>query len=118
MKNICGQYISIAKSFFPIMGKAERQYMKSLKTDIEECCAEENISSLEQLYDKYGMPHDVANNYFTMLDVDAIARKTRYGKRVKITALAMLFIILCGVFVWGTTYYNIYRILTKQNSSF
>lgn len=118
MKNICGQYISTVKTFFPIMGKRERQYIKSLETDVTDYCMEEDISSLEQLYEKYGMPHEVANTYFTVADMDALTRKMRYRRWVKITVFAMLFLVFCGVLVWGITTYNTYRIFDEVEQLF
>lgn len=118
MKNICGQYISNVKSFFPILGKRERQYIKSLKMDIDDYCMEEDIGSLEQLYEKYGMPYEVANTYFAISDVDAITRKMRYRKWVKITVSVMLFLVFCGVLAWGITTHNIYQILEEEEQLF
>lgn len=109
MKSISGQYISTIKSFFPIMGKKERQYIKSLTEDVADYCIEEDISSLEQLYEKYGMPHEVANMYLSMLDVEVTAKRIRHSKWIKITVSVMLFLFFCGVLVWGITTYNRYR---------
>jgi len=100
------------------VGKRERQYIKSLKMDIDEYCTEENISSLEQLYEKYGAPHEVANTYFSMLGMDAITRKMRYRKWVKISVSAMLFLVFCGILVWGITTYNTHRILDQEEQLF
>lgn len=109
MRNICGRYISDVKFFFPVLGKKEKQYIKSLKLDIADYCVEENISSLEQLYERYGMPYEVANAYLSTLDVNVMAKRIRYSKWIKVATSAGLLLVFCGVLVWGITTYNEYR---------
>lgn len=109
MRNICGRYISDVRFFFPVLGKKERQYIKSLKLDIADYCVEENISSLEQLYERYGMPYEVANAYLSTLDVNVMAKRIRYSKWVKVTTSAVLLLVFCGVLAWGITTYDTYR---------
>ena len=54
MNKICKQYISEVKSFFPIMGKSEKRYVTKLKANIESYCEDEEITTKEELYEKYG----------------------------------------------------------------
>lgn len=95
--------------FFSGSREKERQYIKSLKMDIADYCMEENISSLEQLYKRYGMPYEVANEYLSTLDVDVMAKRIRCGKWIKFSVSAMLLVVFCGVLAWAVTTYKEYR---------
>lgn len=59
MNTICRQYIKNAQSFFPIIGKEERKYLKNLELTINEYCEEKSISSLNSIYEDFGMPFEI-----------------------------------------------------------
>ena len=77
MNKLCQQYISNVKSLFPIMGKAEKKYVHSLATDVNDYCSEESIETIDELYENYGAPSDIVNNYFSASDTTEIIKRIK-----------------------------------------
>ncbi len=84
MNKICKQYISEVKSFFPIMGKSEKRYVTKLKANIESYCEDEEITTKEELYEKYGLPNNVVNDYFSAADTEYIVKKSKLQNILKL----------------------------------
>ncbi len=107
MNKLCRKYLSVIKSFFPMIGKKERQYLSSLKTEIQDCYLENDIQTLEDFYHVYGYPSDIVNWYYTQVPPEELIRKIRTGRRMKkiILAVLVLFIsssVICGVHMYHT----------------
>lgn len=83
MDELCQQYISNVKVFFPIMGKKEKEYLRKLSTSVEECCEEKAITTVEELYDEIGSPGDVFNTYFSQQNMSQVIRRIRLVKWIK-----------------------------------
>lgn len=97
---ISKQYISEVKTLFPLIGKSERNYIKKLKTNVESCCDENNITTKQELYDCYGLPNDVVNDYYSSVDTEYLIRKIRISKYLK-----MIVAIVLTVAVFATSIY-------------
>lgn len=94
MNKVCKEYISDAKKFFPIMGKDERNYLRGVSGKIEECCAENNITSKHELFKQYGQPYEIANDYYETFDTEEIIKKIRISKYKKILVSIIVAVIL------------------------
>ena len=77
MTKLCQQYLSDVKAFFPIMGKPERAYLTKLTATVEDYCIEEKITTVEQIYDGFGHPSEVANTYLTSADTSYFIKRIR-----------------------------------------
>lgn len=96
MNKICKEYTGEVRKFFPVFGKRERTYFKSLKSDVESYCEENDITAKSQLYENYGKPNEVVCNYLSAVDIDYVVKKvdiSKYIKAVLLVLLAMLLII-------------------------
>ena len=92
MNKICREYILEIKALFPIKRKPEREYIKKLVSDIEDYCEEENVTSKQELYENYGKPNEIVNNYFSAVDTEYIAKQIRVTGFIK-TAVAVLLVL-------------------------
>ena len=92
MNKICREYILEIKALFPIKRKPEREYIKKLVSDIEDYCEEENVTSKQELYENYGKPNEIVNNYFSAVDTEYIAKQIRVTRFIK-TAVAVLLVL-------------------------
>lgn len=92
MNKICREYILEIKALFPIKRKPEREYIKKLASDIEDYCEEENVTSKQELYENYGKPNEIVNNYFSAVDTEYIAKQIRVTRFIK-TAVAVLLVL-------------------------
>ena len=111
MNKICKQYITDVKSFFPIIGKEERKYIKKFTNEVENFCEEEDVTSKEVLYQNFGIPNSIANMYYTSMDIDFLIKRIRITKYVKRTVFALLFTAL----VIATACCTIHAIKTYQS---
>lgn len=94
MKTICKEYISNVKAFFPLKGKKERKYIKDLEINVNDYCLENNISSIDVLYQEFGSPTEVVNSYFSALNTTDVIKKIRISKFVKIFLCLLLIVSL------------------------
>lgn len=96
MNKLCEQYIRNIKSLFPIMGKSEKKYIQQLIPEILDCIETGNITSIEALYDAFGAPHDIINNYFSLADMDTLVDRIRLNKWIKrgiIICISICFVV-------------------------
>lgn len=107
MNNVCKGYMAEVKSFFPIRRKDERLFMKKLASDVEDYCLETKVTDKKELYDNYGKPNDVVNNYLSSVNTEYISKQIRISKFVKtlVASLIALATIVTAV-VCVTIYYE------------
>ena len=68
------------------MGKSEKRYVTKLKANIESYCEDEEITTKEELYEKYGLPNNVVNDYFSA----ALSAPGRQGAPAPGQAISLL----------------------------
>lgn len=118
MKNLCQEYIANVKSFFPVLGKEERKYLAKLKNTVEDYCNEENITTIDKLYDGFGLPNDVVNSYYSNTDIQEVIKQIRLTKYIKRSIAVFLFILLIGVIAFSINTYHTYKIFSEQQVHF
>lgn len=116
MNKICKKYISEVKAFFPIMGKEERKYVNKLRLNIENYCEEADITSKQELYENYGTPNDVVNDYYSSVDTNIIIKKIRISKYIKVFIIAILALAVIVASTFCIILYNDYQIATRQEA--
>lgn len=107
MHKLCKQYISDVKLFFPIMGKEEKKYLAKLKYTVEDFCEEENITTMNKLYDEIGLPSDIANSYYTCTNTQKLLKQIQY-MRYNIAVL------LIAIIIFSANIYLTYKIFFKR----
>lgn len=108
MSKISKEYIKEVKAMFPVKGKKERLYLKNLARDVEMLCEEENITSKEKLYEKYGKPVEVVAEYFATVETDYVLKKLRISRYIK----ALIAVIITIIVVYSSVY--IYAFIETQ----
>lgn len=114
MNKICKEYISEIKSLFPMNRRMEKTYLKKMTTDVADFCEENNIATIEELYQNYGTPEDVVHNYVSALNRKDLVNHINTAKLVKITAVSVLVAALIATTIWGIYKYNLYQIEKRQ----
>lgn len=114
--NICQQYTKNIKSLFPIMGKEEKKYIKQLSVEVEDCLDNENLQNLDELYEKFGNPNDVVNNYYRLFDIDKLIKRIRISKWIKCGISIFLVIALMASLFWGYITYRDYKIFSEEQA--
>lgn len=118
MTKLCQQYLSDVKAFFPIMGNQERKYLTKLAETVEDYCTEEKATTIEELYDGFGHPSEVANTYLTSVDTSQLIKRIQFTKWIKRGIIALLLIALIGVSLYGIKSYKAYKILEQEQIYF
>ena len=114
MSKISKEYIKEVKAMFPVKGKKERLYLKNLARDVEMLCEEENITSKENLYEKYGKPVEVVAEYFATVETDYVVKKLRISKHIKALVAIVITAILITTLIYSFKIYGEYKIAKSQ----
>ena len=114
MNKICKEYISEIKSLFPINRKMEKTYLNKMATDVDDFCEENNITTIDELYQNYGTPEDVVHNYISLLDRKTLVKHINTAKLVKIIAVSILVAVTIATTIWGVYKYNMFQIEKRQ----
>lgn len=114
MNKICKEYISEIKALFPIKRKPEKDYIKKVAADIKDYCEEENVTSKQNLYDNYGRPNDVVNNYFATVDTEYVVKQIKTTKYIKTFVIVLLVLATIATSVFCITLYSEYQLFKEQ----
>lgn len=117
MAKLSKRYLSDVKSFFPVTGKPEREYFAKLTEQIDDYCIEKNVTTIEEIYDGFGHPSEVASTYFTNIATPDLMKRIQLAKWVKRGIAALLFIALTAVSIYGIDSYYAYEVF-KQDAVF
>ena len=110
--------MSQVKTLFPMIGSSERKYLVNLSKTIQDYCLEENVSTLEEIYDGFGRPNEVVNVYVSNIDTSKLIKRIKVTKWIKVGIIILLLISLIGVSVFGITIYKEYKIYQQEQIYF
>ncbi|MCR5829002.1 MAG: hypothetical protein K6F93_01460 [Lachnospiraceae bacterium] len=92
------KYLSEVKLLFPILRKEEKTYLRKMRHNIDDYCENSSVQSIDDIYNEFGKPQDVVNDYFSMMDVSSFISSVRFRKilkRVICFICAVTLIIIC-----------------------
>ncbi len=115
MKTLCQEYISNVKSFFPIINKEERIFLANLTDTVNNFCEEEDITTITDLYNKFGLPNEVVNSYYSSQDIKHILKSINTARLLKIDALIFLVISVIIASISNTNIYLTKKALKEQD---
>jgi len=85
-----------------------------LKNTIEECCEEENIATIDKLYETFGYPSDVVNSYYFNTNIQEVVKQIRLTKYARRGVTIFGIILLIGIIAFSINVYHTYRIFEEQ----
>lgn len=118
MDKIAKRYTQNAKSFFPIYTSKEKAYIRNLELNIQDYCEDNNIVSLEELYQKYGSPSDVAHTYFTNCDSEYIFKKLHSAKIIKVSIISLVIAAFIALSSYCAVLYSEHQMFVGQQIYF
>lgn len=92
-----------------MIGKPERQYLSSLKVEVEDFCLENNIQTLDEFCHAYGYPSDVVNEYYTQTPPAELIQKIRTARWIKRSICTVLALVTCFLVIFGVHMYLSYQ---------
>ncbi len=114
MNKLCNEYISEVKALFPIIRKSERDYIKKIKVDIENFCEEAEVTTKQELYENYGRPNDVVNNYLSTVETEYIAKQISIKRLITTCVVALLVLATVATSALCIALYTQYQIVKRS----
>lgn len=114
MNKLCKEYISEVKALFPIIRKSERDYIKKIKVDIENFCEEAEVTTKQELYENYGRPNDVVNNYLSTVETEYIAKQISIKRLITTCVVALLVLATVATSALCIALYTQYQIVKRS----
>lgn len=118
MNKLNQRYLKEVKSFFPIMGKPERRYLKKLSGQINDYCIEKEVSSIDELYQDFGRPSEISNTYFSNIDINEFVKRIQLAKWLKKGIAVFVLIALIAVTVYSIDSYCAYKVFERESIYF
>lgn len=121
MSNWIEVYVGQVKHLFPVVGKAERAYLKKLRWNLEDCFEEHPPASMEEVIQRVGRPEDAVSQYYDTMEPEDIlkhVRRSRLWHIVLICAIVILLVVavLCVIQVWQ--YYQNYLVFVDEMTGY
>ncbi len=104
MNSTIQTYIQQAALFFPVLGKAERDYLVRLAQSISDYFSEQPPESVEAIAQAFGPPQQAVKDYLAAADTQAIVRRIRSRKYIRVclsvlVSLCLLILLLAVVHI-------------------
>lgn len=115
MSKLCKAYINKIKFLFPIMGKSEKQYIKTLRLNIEDFLESSSEISIDVLYKEFGKPEDIVNLYYENTDTEKIIKRIKTSKYIKICISVVSICLLISTLVFCYTLYSQHKALLEES---
>ena len=103
---------------FPIMGKAEKRYIKNLKLNIDDFLEDSTESSMEILYKEFGRPEEVIQDYYENTNTEEIIKRIKISKYKKRFLAVLTVCILLTTIVFCGLLYSEHQAFMKQDIIF
>lgn len=106
------------QNIFSYYGEARKKYLANLSSLLENYCIEENVNTIEELYNGFGHPSEIISTYLTSVDTSRLIKRIRLTNWVKRGIITLLLIISIGVSIYGITSYKAYEIFEEEEIFF
>ena len=100
------KYLKNCKRLFPVYGKQARQYLKRLKSHIQEYQSENGNCTYDDLAEQFGTPTEVISSYYRSTDYNDLLKKVNFVRYVRIL---MVVVISAVIIFLGCKSYTLYQ---------
>lgn len=105
------KYLRNCKRLFPVYGSCERQYLKRLKSHIQEYLTEHTDYSYDDLVTQFGSPTEVVASYYDSVDENRLLRRINFMEYFRIfsvilIALLIIFLLYKSYVLYQINWYN------------
>ena len=114
MNNLSKQYVKNVKTFFPVIGKKEKEYLKHLEIHIDSFCIDNSVSSLEDLYENFGTPAQIVNTYYETIDTEYVLHQIKKSHYIKICISIIVASFLIATSIYCTISYRSQKIFEQE----
>ena len=118
MHRLCKIYIGNVNAMFPIMGKSEKRYVKTLSLNVDDFLEDATESSLETLYKEFGRPEEVIKEYYENTDTEKIIKRIKISKYKKRFFAVLTVCLLISTVIFCSVLYSEHQAFMKQGIIF
>lgn len=114
------EYLKQVRGLFPLWGRAEQQYIKGLAVAIEDYFGDCPPESVEEIWNSFDPPQDVAKEYLTRTDINDASRRVRNQRLVRRTVYTLTVLVLLTVITLSVhfgLYYKELRVIEETQYS-
>jgi hypothetical protein len=94
LENDLKHYFKEIKSLFPVYGMKEKQFLASLKSDVDEYIASNPASDYAQLISVFDEPKIIVAQYIAEADAEYLSKRIRVARVVRICATIIVIAII------------------------
>ncbi len=116
MNPVVKNYLQHARAMFPILGKAERQYLKKFRDCVQSFAEERPYLTQEDLIQQFGPAEEVFSLYLSECDSDYLVRRIQVAKWVHVAAMAFLVALLLAVVTLSIYLHKTYKVFESQKA--
>lgn len=114
MSTIYKKYVKQVSAYFPIKRKSERKYIRDLRTNVYDYCMEQNVTSMDVLYQEFGTPYEVAGFFYSSVDTARTIKHIRISRFITTFVIGMLLTALISATAYGLALDSARRIADEQ----
>lgn len=114
MDNIIKAYVSQVKAILPVLGKKEKAFIKKLRDDLFDYCEDNNVNTINELYRDFGTPQEIAFEYITLIEPEAMLKQINTAKFIKALVICLLILATIITSIIGITIHSEYKTFKEQ----
>lgn len=99
LNNDINKYIKDIKSYLICDYKTQKKFMDDFKNDVFSYIDDNSIDDINEIYEHFGLPQEIANGFFENADTKKIKKKMNISKTITICFIIALIIWATGVTV-------------------
>ena len=89
------QYKSEVRKKLLCDSKISKAFFSDFENDVDNYIAENNVDSIDEIYNHFGTADDIANAFFATNDVKSVKKKVNIKKLIAVLVIAV-------IAIWGT----------------
>lgn len=97
LENDLKHYFKEIKSLFPVYGMKEKQFLASLKSDVDEYIASNPASDYAQLISVFDEPKIIVAQYIAEADAEYLSKRIRMARVVRICATIIVIAVIVAI---------------------
>lgn len=99
LNNDINKYIKDIKSYLICDYKTQKKFMDDFKNDVFSYIEDNSIGDINEIYEHFGPPQEIANGFFENADTKKIKKKMNISKTITICFIVALIIWATGITV-------------------
>lgn len=114
MDKICKVYVSQVKAMLPVFGKKEKTFIKKLRGDLSDYCEDNNVNTIEDLYNSYGNPQEIVFEYISLMKPNVISKRINTAKFTRALVIGLLILATMATSAFCIGLHHEYQVIKRE----